>query len=419
MRLFISFLIMIYFLKGNSQTLPANMYPDANYPFIHGVASGDPTFFSVIIWTRIEPESLTHIPAVIYQVSKDERFQNIVKQGMVQTDSSKDWTIKVDVQDLEPYKQYYYRFQDEQNRFSSIGRTRTTPKDTCSHLRIAIASCSSVFSGFFNAYRRIAEKKDLDLVIHVGDYIYDFVDPDEKIRIPTPFPIDPRTLGEWRNRHKFYLLDPDLREARRVHPWVALWDNHDVDFDESDTLAPYQAFWEYLPIRKPDINDPKKIYRKISYGNLMEMFVIDVLTYRGQDTISGTETSLIGNHQYEWLTSELSNSQAIWKLLPMQKLMCGWSIKGVPSSFGFGSGDVLDNKNWDGYDADRDRLLNYISQNNIQNIVVLSGDSHVTIFGDLSVDPYNVAVYNPSTGSGSFGVEMLPTSISRGNFYEM
>ncbi len=420
MKLYLSFILFFYLgFRLLGQSLPANMYPDNQFPFIHGVASGDPTFSSVVIWTRIEPESLSHTPTVFFEVSKDEAFQNIVKQGSFQTNSSKDWTVKIDVQNLETYKQYFYRFKDEQNRYSSIGRTRTTPKDTCSHLRIAIMSCSSVFSGFFNAYKRIAESPDLDLVLHVGDYIYDFVDPDEKIRIPTPFPVDPKTLEEWRDRHKFYLLDPDLREARRVHPWVAFWDNHDVDFDDSDTLAPYQAFWEYLPIRMPDPNNSQKIYRKISFGNLMEMFVTDVLTYRGQDTISGSQTSLIGNSQYQWLTQELSNSQAVWKLLPMQKLMCGWSIKGVPSSIGIGSGDVLDNKNWDGYDADRDRLLNYIAQNSIQNIIALSGDSHVTIFGDLSIDPYSSSVYNPTTGAGSLGVEMLPTSISRGNFDEM
>jgi len=401
-----------------SQSLPANMYPDSNFPFIHGVASGDPTASAVIIWTRIEPNSQNDTLQVVYEMAKDESFQNIVKQGIIQTDYSKDWTVKIDVQGLEPYKQYFFRFKDEQNRYSSVGRTRTAPSDTSSHLRIAIMSCSSIFSGFFNGYRRIAEKQDLDLVVHVGDYIYDFVDPDEQIRVPTPFPIDPKTLEEWRDRHKFYLLDPDLREARRVHPWVTLWDNHDVDFDSVDILAPYQAFWEYLPIRMPE-NDLKKIYRKISYGNLMEMFVIDVLTYRSLDTLSGNQTSMIGNAQYQWLTTELANSQATWKLIPMQKLMCGWSIQGVPSWIGIGDGNVLDNKNWDGYDADRDRLLSYISQNNIQNVIALSGDSHVTIFGDLSTNPYDSNVYNPATGSGSVAVEMLPTSISRGNFDEM
>jgi alkaline phosphatase D len=151
----------------------------------------------------------------------------------------------------------------------------------------------------------------------------------------------------------------------------------------------------------------------------MDIFVTDVLTYKGQETVDGTNPSMIGNDQYNLLTTELQNSTATWKVLPMQNLMCGWSIIGVPQWIGLGNGTVLDDSNWDGYDTDRDRVLTYLDQNNIDNVVVLSGDSHVTIFGDLTVDPNDGAIYDASTGSGSVAVEMLPTSISRGNFDEM
>ncbi len=401
-----------------SQGLPSNMYPDMHHPFIHGVASGDPGPNDVVLWTRIEPDNSLNLELISWEISEDSMFLTIVSSGNAQALPEKDWTVNIIANGLSPHTQYFYRFSTMNGNFSTIGRTRTAPNYGINHSRLAIMSCSSIFSGYFNAYRRIAERQDLDMIVHVGDYIYDFVDPDEEIRIPNPYPIDPVTISEWRERHKFYLMDPDLREARRMHPWVSLWDNHDVDFQAGHESAPFEAWYEYLPSKMPDSNDVTMVHRKISYGPLMDIFVTDVLTKKGQDSISGG-TSMIGNEQYTWLTNELSQSTAKWKILPMQNLMCGWSVQGVPAFIGLGSGGVLDNTNWDGYDADRDRLLSYLENQNIDNVVVLSGDSHVTIFGDLSVNPYDPNVYDGSTGNGSVAVEMLPTSISRGNFDEM
>lgn len=413
------FLFSSLYLAGTAQTLPGNMYPDSHAPFIHGVTSGDPLDTAVIIWTRIEPSAPSDVLTVSWEVAIDVAFTNLIATGTVVTDSSMDWCVKHDVTGLNPHSQYFYRFHDGSGNYSDIGRTRTAPNGAIPHSRLAIMSCSSVFSGYFNAYRRIAERQDLDLIVHVGDYIYDFVDADEEVRIPTPYPIDPTTLPEWRDRHKYYLLDPDLREARRMHPWIALWDNHDVDYQNGHEDAPFQAWHEYIPTRMPDSADIRKIYRKLPYGSLMDIMVTDVLLYKDIETVNGTDPSMIGNTQYNWLTNQLSTSGATWKILPMQNLMAGWSINGIPQWIGLGSGQVLDDSNWDGYDADRDRVLTYLEQNNIDNTVVLSGDSHVTIFSDLTVDSADGQIYDPSTGAGSVGVEMLPTSISRGNFDEM
>jgi alkaline phosphatase D len=399
-----------------SQGLAQNMYPDAHWPFIHGVTSGDPTVSKVIIWTRIESNQNE---TVIWQMSQDSSFSSIDQFGYFSTNAQRDWTVKIDVANLMPYTTYYYRFQAANGNFSDVGRTKTAPDGAHSHSRITLMSCSSIYSGYFNAYRRIAERKDLDLVIHVGDYIYDFVDPDEQVRIPNPFPIDPESLSEYRDRHKYYLMDPDLRDARKTHPWVVLWDNHDVDMAVGQEMAPVQAFLEYLPVRLSEPQDSMKIYRKISYGNLMDILVTDVLMYKGQDLISPNNPSMIGNVQYQWLTNELSNSNAKWKLIPSQNLMAGWSVQNLPAFIGIGNNGVLDNTNWDGYDADRDRVLNHIKDNGIDNVIWLTGDSHVTIYADLSTDPQNPAMYNGTNGTGSIAVEFLPTSISRGNFDEM
>ncbi len=412
------FLLLLLVNNLNSQTLPANMFPDVNAPFIHGVASGDPTVDAVIIWTRVEPDSLTQVSLIHWEVATNQDFSSIVSSGTKLTDGSKDWTIKVDVTGLNQHSQYFFRFYDTNGNYSVVGRTRTAPDGAIPHSRLGIMSCSSVYSGFFNAYRRLAERTDLDMIIHVGDYLYDFVDEDEEVRLPTPYPSDPITLEEWRNRHKFYLLDPDLREARRMHPWVVLWDNHDIDFEIGHETAPFVAFHEYIPIRMPDTLNINQIHRKISYGSLLDIFVVDIEQYQNVDSLVDGEPSMMGISQYQWLTNELSSSNATWKLLPMQKLMSGWSVIGIPSWIGLGS-SVLDDGNWDGFDAERDMLLNFLSQNSINNVVALSGDSHITVFGDLCVDPYDGNLYDPSTGSGSVAVEMLPTSISRGNFDEM
>jgi len=400
-----------------AQTFPENIYLDSDhFPFTYGVTSGDPTTDRVIIWTRIESNQSE---SVTWQISKDSLFSNIEQTGTFLTDSQRDWTVKVDLDNLVAETSYYYRFVSQAGEFSDIGCAKTAPISDYDHSRLAIMSCSSVYSGFFNAYKRIAERKDLDLIIHVGDYIYDFVDPDEQVRIPEPFPIDPITLSEWRERHRYYLMDPDLRAARKSHSWIVLWDNHDVDGQPGHEFAPIQAFMEYIPVRLPNPNDSSLIYRKISYGNLMDIFVTDVLIYKNQDTLVDGSASMIGNSQYDWLTQNLATSTAKWKLLPMQNLMAGWSIQNLPAFIGLGQNGVLDPTNWDGYDNDRDRLLNFISSNNIDNVIALSGDSHVSIVADLSTDPQNSSVYNAQTGQGSVAVEFLPTSITRGNFDEL
>lgn len=417
MKLLKFIVFFLFSIEAIAQSFPENINLDtAHFPFTYGVTSGDPTSEKVIIWTRIESNQNE---IVTWQISKDTTFSIIEQTGTFETNSLRDWTVKVDLDNLEAQTSYYYRFVSQAGEFSDVGRAKTAPLDNYDHSRLALMSCSSVYSGYFNAYKRIAEREDLDLIIHVGDYIYDFVDADEQVRIPEPFPIDPTTLSEWRERHRYYLMDPDLRAARKTHSWIVLWDNHDVDGQPGYEFDPIQAFMEYIPVRLPNPTDSTLIYRKISYGNLMDIFVTDVLSYKNQDTLTDGTVSMIGNTQYDWLTQNLTTSTAKWKLLPMQNLMSGWSVQNVPAFVGIGQNGVLDPSNWDGYDDERDRLLNFIGTNNIDNVIALSGDSHVSIVADLTTDPQDNTIYNSQTGQGSVAVEFLPTSITRGNFDEM
>ncbi len=407
---------------------PANIYTDAAYaPFLYGVASFDPTDNQVIIWTHITPDNSAQTSiSVDWEVATDSSFLNVVQSGTIATDSTRDWTASVDVSSLNAYTTYYYRFQAPNGNYTRKGRTRTAPSasgaSNVSHLRMAVASCSSVFSGFFNSYQQIAQRLDLDVVLHLGDYIYDFVDPDEEIRVPQPYPSSPATKQEWRARHQYYLMDPDLRLARQMHPWIVTWDNHDTDYNGTTAQAveSREAFLEYVPMRLITPTDTKKIYRKFSYGALVDIFMVDILLYRNVDNLPSGGPSILGTTQYNWLTTELQNSTAKWKLVGNQKMMCGWSVANIPTFFPvtIGNGSVLDPKSWDGFDAARDRLLDFIETNNIDNVMVLSGDAHVSMAADLHQAPTGSG-YNGTTGSGSVAVEFLPTSITRGNFDEM
>ncbi len=399
---------------------PPNIYGDTLHaPFYHGVASGDPLSDRVILWTRITPpNSGTFELFTDWQMATDTTFNTIISSGTAITSEDVDWTVKVDAGGLLPHTKYYYRFVLPNGNTSAIGQTQTTSVGNQERLRLGVGSCSSIFSGYFNAYRRIAEETNLDAFIHLGDYIYDFVDAEEEVRVPQPYPEVPQNLAEWRARHSYYLLDPDLRAARQRLPWIVIWDNHDIEHDDPlDISGSKQAFWEYLPIRMPDITSSNLIYRSIRFGNLVHLLMLDVLCHRGESEIQPGVPSMMGNTQYDWLTDELTNSDAVWRVIGSSKMVGTWSIEGLPP-LGFGDGDVADLNAWDGFTEERLRVLHLLADNNLSNNIFISGDSHISMLMDLPFDPMDSLQYDKHTGEGSVAVEMLPTSISRGNFDE-
>jgi len=414
-------LVCPFLLRGQTAvSYPPRMYADSLHaPFYLGVASGDPLPDRVIIWTHITPSNpdVTAV-SVNWQVAADSLFTTILQSGAVFTSAQIDWTVKADVTALLPNNTYYYRFSDEEGNTSATGKTKTAPTGNVPVVKFAIASCSSIFSGYFNAYNQIAQLTDLNCVIHLGDYIYDSVDPDEQVRLPEPYPQGPQNLQQWRNRHAYYLLDPDLRAARQQHPWVAIWDNHDVERnDPADATGSRQAFWEYLPIRQPDTLQNQLIYRPFRFGNLVQLLLTDILLHRNESEIEPGIPSMLGQTQYNWLTNQLLNNPATWRVIGSQKMVGTWSIAGLPP-IGFGDGDVADLNSWDGFPQERLRVLQFLANNNLQNNVFISGDAHVSRLVDLPLYPFDTLSYNPATGQGSVAVEMLPTSISRGNFDE-
>lgn len=405
-------------------------------PFYHGVASGDPMHDRVIIWTRITPE-VDGPTDVQWVMAKDPACLNIVKSGVFTTSSEKDYTVKIDVLGLEPNVHYYYRFS-HQGRLSLIGRTKTTPLGSVQSIRFAIASCANYQQGYFNAYAHIAERNDLDAILFLGDYIYEYQakgygysDKVGRSHIPEQEAV---TLNDYRVRYSFYRLDPDLRRLHQLHPFIGIWDDHETANDswpggagnhqanEGDwnqrKIAGKKAFIEWLPIREQD--GEGTIYRKLSYGSLCELYMLDT-RLEGRDKPMGPkdttstaidttiwqspDRTLLGKKQYEWLNSSLRNSNATWKIIGNQVMI-------MPLE-GFTNQD-----SWEGYPAERKALLAGLRNDKVNNVVFVTGDIHSTWVSDLPIEK-NDPVYESVTGKGSVAVEFVTPSITSANINEL
>lgn len=410
----ITLLLLVCLYAVNALTLPDRMYADsAHAPFYLGVASGDPMADRVIIWTHITTANNTE--TVFWQVATDNNFSQIIASGDTTTDASKDFTVKVDVTDLQANTTYFYRFYNAQNNYSAIGRTKTAPTGDIDELKFAIGSCSSIYSAYFNAYRKIAQRDDLNLVIHLGDYVYDFVDEDEEIRVPDPYPTQPTNLTDWRSLHKYYLLDPDFRLAKQQHPFAIIWDNH--DFSASTGLSGQQAFMEFTPTRQVNDTVFNRIYRKLTYSDLADIILIDAMQFRDQDVIAAGENSMLGIQQYNWFIETLTTSTAQWKVVGNQKNFTRWAVPPLSEVVGNPEG-LLNSKSWDGFLLERKNIVETIRDSSINNVIFISGDMHVSIAAEVAIDPNDSINYNKETGDGSYAVEFMPTSIGRGNFDE-
>lgn len=432
------------FLAGSARADDVSLPPPGagTGPFVHGVASGDPLSDRVILWTRITLPRPKGTPSVSYVVALDTAMQQVVATGRVTTDAKRDFTVKVDVTGLSPGTTYYYQFTYGSVK-SPIGRTRTLPVGSVDRLRIAVVSCASLAHGYFNVYRQISFRADLDLVIHLGDYIYEFGDGEYgNLRAYEP-PSEIVTLNEYRTRHNQYKADRDLMEMHRQHPVIAIWDDHEIadnawkagaenhnpELGEGSyadrAKAAVRAYHEWMPIRQPS-SDLKRIYRSFRLGDLAELFMLEErLTARaepGEPNIIGDATlftqdgefddagrELIGATQQNWLVNGLRNSTAQWKLIG-QGVMVAPARSGVTPG---GKNVYFNPDQWDGYAPARERLLDALSVGSdpVDNAVILTGDIHSSWASDVLVNPYG-SDYDAGTGEGSVAVEFVGTSVT-------
>lgn len=373
-------------------------------PFAHGVASGDPRSDGVTLWTRLTTTETS--AELTWIVAEDPSLADEVARGTATANRDRDWTVHVDVEALEPARTYYYVFVAPDGSRSTVGRTRTAPVGSPDRVRFVVASCSSLFSGYFHAYREIAARDDLDFVLHLGDYLYDTVDPEERVRVPPSGDVEePEDLAGHRRRHADYLNDPDLRLARRLHPWVTLWDNHDLLRSAPEYGGGVRAFREWTPTRPLAEGVPEDVlYRALRFGDLLELFVVDMYLFQRRDSLpAGSAPSVLGTTQFEWLTEGLRASTTRWRSLGMQKVFA----------------EFTELSGWTDFPEARTQLVDFLRDEAIGDVLFLSGDSHITVYQDVVDDPASTtAPYDPTTGIGSVGAEFLPTSITRGNFDE-
>ena len=401
--------------------------------FAHGVASGDPLTDRVLLWTRVSGGASDRV-TVGWQVARDPDFREIVASGEAVTGPERDYTVKVTAAGLRPGSAWHYRF-DALGERSPVGRTKTLPRDP-SHVRLAFASCSNLPFGYFNVYRRIAERDDLDAVLHLGDYIYEYPNAsygDGTRFTPSRAAVPDKeitTLSDYRLRYAQYRSDPDLQEVHRLHPFITVWDdheitnnawtdgaqNHQVEDEEGDWFvrrtAAVKAYFEWMPIREPEPWPSQRTWRTFRFGRLLDLIMLDTrLVGRSRQAEWGDAEgmahpgrTLLGDGQERWLFGELRAAKAAgvrWPVLG-QQVMMGHQLDEA--------GQPQNPDQWDGYEASRQRLFDLLGRERIGNLVVLTGDVHQSWGTDLPRHP--LRGYDPDTGAGSYGVNFVTTAVS-------
>ena len=435
--------------------------------FRHGVASGDPRPRSVILWTRVTPtedatpgSGLGPRVRVAWQVAKDAAFRDIVSRGTFGTGPARDHTVKLDATGLRPATRYFYRFLLD-GVASPVGRTKTAPAPNADvqSLRFGVVSCSNIPGGWFSAYRHLAARNDLDAVLHLGDYLYEYGNDEYgSVRDHQP-PHEMESLADYRQRHAQYKQDPDLQALHLKNPFIVTWDDHEVTNDQwksgaenhqPETEGDYferrarahKAYDEWMPVRmgrKTDLGDGTRLFRRLKFGKLAELSMLDLRTYRSKQVelaqtpvpspdpeIDDPDRTITGNRQMEWLKESLRDDRAVWKLVGNPVMIAPVRFPNLPQFDIAAVNDVTglypegfpyNVDQWDGYTADRKELFSHLRNHGVNNTVFLTGDIHSAWACDLPVD---AAIYEPRTGVGeSVGTEFVCTSVTSDNLNEI
>jgi len=395
--------------------------------FSHGVASGDPTADAVVIWTRVSPESpaSTDDVEVFWEMALDQDFLKRTAAGAATTDAARDFTVKVDVPGLLWGRNYYYRFAT-QGRWSPIGRTRLAPKgNEPTQLRFGVCVGSGYAFGYYHGYRHMAARADLDAVLHLGDYYYEYGNDDLGVFAPRLFepPHETVTLEDYRMRLGQARRDEDLQEAHRQHPFIVVWDDHETANNswlggaqnhDPGTEGPWpdrvaaarQAFFEWIPIRE---NPGNQLYRTIKYGNLADIIMLDTRLEGREEQFgsfifspdeSGLPENIISAEQESWLQDQLMSSPGKWKIIGNQVAMSIWQ---------FGPDTYFNADQWQGYPEGRGRVLSFLRDNDISNVVFVSGDFHTSWAMDVTVGDGS---YSPETQEGAVAGEFVTPAIT-------
>jgi len=422
--------VALFSTRARGAVVSAPKFPA--YPFALGVASGEPLPDGVVLWTRLAPRpreaggGLAPEPIeVAWQVAEDEAMTRVVQRGTAVADPAWAHAVHVEVSGLRPARWYWYQFKAG-TEVSPKGRTRTAPPADAApeRLRFAFASCQNFEIGYYTAYEHMA-REDLDLVVHLGDYIYEKGDAKNAVRPHGQKEIF--TIDDYRERYAIYKSDPALQAAHAMAPWIVTWDDHEVSNDYAADIAEnpdkqppaaflrrraaaYQAYFEHMPLRRPQLPQGPDLllHRRVEFGRLARFHVLDTRQYRSdqlqpllQPPRPGhvdPRRTLLGERQREWLFDGLVRSPATWNVLA-QQVPVGRIDRTPGPEIGFSM------EKWPGYEFERRRLLRHFREKAVANPVVLTGDVHCNWAGELPLD------FDGLDGR-SAGVEFVGTSIS-------
>ena len=428
--------------------------------FAHGVASGDPMADRVILWTRVTPTasatpgSGVGAPVqVSWQIATDSELRSVVSSGTTTTGPDRDFTVKIDATGLSPDTRYWYAFTATaggRTHRSPVGATRTAPAAGAdvSRVRFGVVSCANWEAGYFGAYRHLLGQRDLTAIVHLGDYYYEYKSGEytgkgPAVRIHSPRN-ETRTLRDYRMCHAQYKTDPDLAALHLALPWICTWDDHESADNSwrggaenhSASEGPWatrkaaseRAYYEWMPVRPPADPNGRHLYRRLMFGNLLDLSMLDLRTYRDKEVsmvsrkVDDQARSITGKAQMKWLTDGLTSSTATWRIVgnpvmitpvllpPLDKATTGAVTKvlGIPEG-----GIPYNADQWDGYTADRNTVLRTIRDKKIGNVVFITGDIHTSWACDVPID---AAGYRTA---GAVATELVVPSVTADNIDEM
>lgn len=372
---------------------------------------------------------------VDWQVAEDETFATIVARGTAVAHPEFHHTVHVEAEGLDPGRVFYYRFRAG-TWISETGRTRTAPAadSPVTSMTLAAVSCQAYHDGYFTAHRHLAED-DVDLVLHLGDYLYEYaVDAVGGARgytdrvLPKLFDHETGTLEDYRLRYALYKTDPDLRAAHARHPFVVTFDDHETENNYAGSIpenavppaqfllrraAAYRAYWENQPLRPPQlpVGPDMQLYRRLQWGSLAQFDVLDTRQYRSDQAYDGAQhvpgpdsedpaRTMTGAAQEKWLLDGWRDSRALWNVLAQQVCFSGRKLDLNPVA-------KVSMDAWDGYPAARRRILDGVKAAGIENLMVLTGDLHRGYAFDIKDDfddPF----------SRTLGTEIVATSVTSG-----
>ncbi|WP_269511780.1 alkaline phosphatase D family protein [Corynebacterium faecium] len=450
-----------YAARRGTVSTPEEPVPASEWdlPFLHGVASGDPLPDRVVLWTRVTPSrealpgsGLGEDVELEWQIDTSEDFGN-PQSGSVTTSADSDHTVHVDPEGLEPETEYFYRFVVKSGEFegatSPVGRTLTAPEADASvdNLNLAIASCANWESGFFAAYGDMAQRAragEIDHVVFLGDYIYEYPTGEYAGKSGVARMHHPEweitTLEDYRQRHGRYRTDFNLQAAHAACPWIVIWDDHEtannswlngaenhtdgrVEGEWPERLsAAKQAYFEWLPVRAQSAGEEQLLYRSFTFGDLAKLTMMDLRTYRDAETsganFANDDRTMLGKAQFDWVAQQLQESTARWDVLGNSVMVSPMRFVTIPDdekaniAAGYmkerATGIAVNSDQWDGYAAERDRLLTMLDEQE-SNALFLTGDIH---------SEWANSIASPS-GFGEIGCEMVTTSISAPNVDEI